>query len=173
VAIAPARLESSFAPGFAPPRLPRMSFESLPELSHPAPKPRSFWRMALLSGASAALAVFCVQVVRVSQGAPAAREAAVPALPRVPQIYAAREIAIVDPLTAAGKAGEDRQAVAVAVSSLGRLRVPAAARGVLVDGVPHRVTAGVVLVTCGTHRIKLASEAAQTVAITCGGTTVL
>ena len=53
----------------------------------------------------------------------------------------------------------------------GILHVPGGAPGALVDGAPHRVENGQVVVACGHHRVKLPGRSVRNVEVPCGGST--
>jgi hypothetical protein len=53
----------------------------------------------------------------------------------------------------------------------GVIRVSPLLRGVLVDGAPHAVHGGSVVVTCGRHTVKAPGGSAHTVDVPCGGST--
>jgi hypothetical protein len=64
-------------------------------------------------------------------------------------------------------------AAAAPVSATGTVRVDPNLRAVQVDGAFRRANDGVVVVTCGTHRIKAGMKGEQTVNVPCGGSVSL
>jgi hypothetical protein len=64
-------------------------------------------------------------------------------------------------------------AAPAAVSSTGTVRVDPNLRAVVVDGSFRRANDGVVVVTCGSHRIKAGMKGEQTINVPCGGSVSL
>lgn len=60
-------------------------------------------------------------------------------------------------------------APAPASGSTGTIRVSQPLSGVLVDGTPHRVVGGAVVVACGRHMVKAPGQSARLVIVPCGG----
>ncbi len=59
------------------------------------------------------------------------------------------------------------------VSSTGTVRVDPSLRAVVIDGNFRRATDGVVVVSCGSHRVKVGMKGEQTVNVPCGGSVSL
>jgi hypothetical protein len=53
--------------------------------------------------------------------------------------------------------------------NLGTIRVSAPLSGILVDGTPHKVNGGAVVVSCGRHMVKAPGQSARLVIVPCGG----
>ncbi|HSO37001.1 MAG TPA: hypothetical protein VLT33_30965, partial [Labilithrix sp.] len=64
-------------------------------------------------------------------------------------------------------------AAPAAVASTGTVRVDPNLRAVVVDGSFRRANDGVVVVSCGSHRIKVGMNDPQTVNVPCGGSVSL
>jgi hypothetical protein len=60
-------------------------------------------------------------------------------------------------------------APAPAAGNTGTIRVSAPLSGVLVDGTPHKVVGGGVVVACGRHMVKAPGQSARLVIVPCGG----
>ena len=63
--------------------------------------------------------------------------------------------------------------VAPHASATGVIRIPGSVPGVLLDGAPHRVGNGTLVVTCGHHTVKSPGQPAHSVMVPCGGVTSL
>jgi hypothetical protein len=59
------------------------------------------------------------------------------------------------------------------VATTGTVRVDPSLRAVVVDGSFRRPSDGVVVVSCGSHRIKAGMKEQQTVNVPCGGSVSL
>jgi BRCT domain type II-containing protein len=57
----------------------------------------------------------------------------------------------------------------VGAGNTGTLRVSTALGGILIDGTPHKVNGGSVVVACGRHMVKAPGQSARVVMVPCGG----
>jgi hypothetical protein len=149
-------------------------------------KPASQTGWLVASGAAiAALSLISALGLRVT---PAPRA---PAEPHAHRVVAAHEAVMVPVLTAPEKdliVLDEDDATTIPVSALpsrrvatgtprsmprGVLRFAPAIKGILIDGAPHRIERGIVVLPCGTHTIKVPSQPTRTLTIACASTPAL
>jgi hypothetical protein len=134
---------------------------------HAPPPARSMLGTYIVAGGASAFAILGAAILLVILSFSRGKEIAKPAHAAHPGDFAGvNEAMIQKPLLVPVKAtlGSSR----AGGSKIGVIRVSPLLRGVLVDGVPHAVRGGTVIVSCGKHTVKTPG-ATHAVDVPCGG----